>query len=295
MKVYFSSNGCCFHLRRHVSKTNSSILSSSFILILSLSPSSSFLVTVLDFFDSHAPLDVLRLLLAFWTLCKATCDLCAAAHLSTDSPWNLHQVYVHRPGDHRNSISVFTMSWKLAELRWRQDVGLQESFFDRNNKTIQSQSHKPPKDSGRECNTGRSRSHTAPWSRNAHQDNPQAYISQISSVLSPLLSADKIRPDPNVSAFSPTNSICSTTPLLELAPYVPNAGVEGTSVTDNNKLPEGSRYSSHDLQTPIRASSRPASPSASRRIRLHRRGSSFSQGRSISVHIVLQVLTYISL
>jgi hypothetical protein len=172
---------------------------------------------------------------------------------------------------------------------------LQESFFDRNNKTKHNHCDKSPEDNGRPCNTGRFRSHTAPWSRNAHHDNPQAYVSQISSVLPPLLSADKIRPDPDVSAFSPTNSIRSTTPLLKLAPYVPSTGVGVASTIDNDKLPDDLRPSYHNLQTPIRPIAHPACLSSSRRTRLHQRNSSFSQGQSTSVNIVLQVLTYISL
>ncbi|KAK5210505.1 hypothetical protein LTR47_000397 [Exophiala xenobiotica] len=174
------------------------------------------------------------------------------------------------------------MSWKLAELRWRQDVGLQESFFDRNNKTKHNHSDKSPEDNGRPCNTGRFRSHTAPWSRNAHQDNPQAYVSQTSSVLSPLLSADQIRPDPDVSAFSPTISICSTTPLLKFAPYVPSTGVGVASTIDNDKLPDDLRPLYHNLQTPIRPIAHPACLSSSRRTRLHQRNSSFSQACSVA-------------
>jgi hypothetical protein len=101
------------------------------------------------------------------------------------------------------------MSWKLAELRWRQDVGLHDSCWERENGAIQNQARQrssteacPPEDRGRR------RHNPPPWCYVKDEKNQTAPISTA-------LPADGIRSDRGSSTFSPTTSVSSTVPLLK--------------------------------------------------------------------------------
>ncbi|KIW90119.1 uncharacterized protein Z519_09550 [Cladophialophora bantiana CBS 173.52] len=95
------------------------------------------------------------------------------------------------------------MSWKLAELRWRQDVGLNESCWERNAKSGQDDHFEDTKGKGID-QSKHGRSYTGPWCH---------------LVLGKSLAEDsinnRIRPDPVPPILATGLSDSSTTPLLQ--------------------------------------------------------------------------------
>ncbi|EXJ68543.1 uncharacterized protein A1O5_08336 [Cladophialophora psammophila CBS 110553] len=94
------------------------------------------------------------------------------------------------------------MSWKLAELRWRQVVGLNESCWERNAKSGQDGHFEDMKGKGID-RTKRGRSYTGPWCRLG-----------LGTSLEEDSIINRIRPDPIPPMLSTGLSDSSTTPLL---------------------------------------------------------------------------------
>ncbi|KAI1620682.1 hypothetical protein EDD37DRAFT_164789 [Exophiala viscosa] len=111
------------------------------------------------------------------------------------------------------------MSWKLAELRWRQEVGLQETCWERNNKILYG-SNVPAGTACRPTVTGRRRSQTMPSCGNS-SDYISASVDQGLSASSQL-SSGGFRPHPDTLAL-PSVSALSTTPLLKFTQTRPEA------------------------------------------------------------------------
>lgn len=120
------------------------------------------------------------------------------------------------------------MSWKLAELRWRQDVGLQESSSERNNKLLYDRKLRTGTICGQKA-IGHRRSHTTPL-RGGPPDDTSACIEKGPSA-SPQLYSGGFRPDPETLAFSPM-SASSATPLLRFTEARSNVPTQGSSHAD---------------------------------------------------------------
>lgn len=106
-------------------------------------------------------------------------------------------------------VSNIEMSWKFAELKWRQDVGLQESCWERGSDGNGQQST----GTGQDGYTPRRRSHTAPWSILATERASPVQNNRAASILSHL-GASRILPDPRSSCLSPETSPSPKNPLL---------------------------------------------------------------------------------
>ena len=138
------------------------------------------------------------------------------------------------------------MSWKLAELRWRQDVGLTENCRDRNNGGQQDESFQDSKSNGHEQQK-RGRSYTAPWCHVVVGDSLPEYSR-----------SDAIPPDPAALALSPAPSDTSSTPLLSRKRGIDNTFTEH----DHNHVVEERNTAEHgvyvdQIQTPFRPTSLP--------------------------------------
>lgn len=103
------------------------------------------------------------------------------------------------------------MSWKLAELRWRQNIGLRERSWERDIDTENDlQDGGDPKSHPVEwCRRARSR--TAPWFFLSSETGPTGDTS-----------GDAFRPDPSPSPLSLGIPESSTTPLLKITQELTN-------------------------------------------------------------------------
>ncbi|OCT50311.1 hypothetical protein CLCR_07697 [Cladophialophora carrionii] len=95
------------------------------------------------------------------------------------------------------------MSWKLAELRWRHVVGLNERRRERDQESGEEGQMGSPGSGGR-IQMKHVRSYSAPWCRVVEDSSP-----------SDLSACNAIRSDPRSLALSPGPSVSSTTPLLK--------------------------------------------------------------------------------
>ncbi|KIW18938.1 hypothetical protein PV08_03227 [Exophiala spinifera] len=104
------------------------------------------------------------------------------------------------------------MSWKLAELRWRHDVGLQESGWERHNgKSLESLDSQAAEAISKRPE--RQRSHTTPWSQLGGEGLQKACDGQLSLSLSP-------EPTERVQSYPETLGLCRDPPVTSRTPLL---------------------------------------------------------------------------
>lgn len=131
------------------------------------------------------------------------------------------------------------MSWKLAELRWRQDVGLHERIRV-NGKEMAPEDHVAGMKRISTVQTGRGRSYTASWCQHTIDKTSTRY-----------LNTEPIRPDQTALTFTAGTSMSSTTPLLKLTSSATNRATRYQHL-GSDKRDTWSDASLDKLQTPKR-------------------------------------------
>ncbi|KAK6387178.1 hypothetical protein LTS17_000444 [Exophiala oligosperma] len=131
------------------------------------------------------------------------------------------------------------MSWKLAELRWRHDVGLQESAWECHNENPQSVKSQGAQRTSKK--PGRQRSHTAPSDLVDGEGFQKACDGRVWPSLSPE-SPLKIKSYPDSTAFLRDPTITSTTPLLTPSQRFPSSDLPVEKMIDESHVHQSASH-----------------------------------------------------